>query len=171
MDFSIVRLLLYIAPMYFANSSAMMFGGGRHTIDFGMSLFDGRPLFGSGKTYRGLAAGVILGTVVSAILYLAFPEKTKLLTDSYIMLGFLLSCGALLGDLAKSFFKRRLGIGSGKDMFLFDQLDFVAGAIVFGLPLYVPNIIEVVVIAALTIIVHRASNYIAFRFKLKKVPW
>ncbi|VVC00410.1 CDP-archaeol synthase [uncultured archaeon] len=170
LDFTL-KLLLYIAPMYFANSCAMVFGRGKRQVDFGAKFSDGRPVFGPGKTYRGLLAGVAAGTAASVIIWLAFPNETMLLTSSYLGLGFLLSVGAVTGDLVKSFFKRRAGIEQGKDLFIVDQLDFVAGGVLFGWVFYAPSAAEMLVIAVLTIIVHRLSNLIAFKFNLKKVPW
>lgn len=170
----IARLLLYIAPMYFANSCAMVFGGGRTRLDLGRSLPDGHPIFGPGKTLRGLVAGVTAGTTASFMIAVVFPSQVTMLTaDSwaYVSLGFLLSLGAIVGDLVKSFFKRRAGIAQGKDVLLVDQLDFIAGGVIFGLAYYVPSAAEVAVIAAATVVVHRAANFIAFKLSLKKVPW
>lgn len=168
-DFA-VRILLYLAPMYFANSSAMLLGG-KTPIDFGKKFFDGRPLFGNGKTFKGLFFGTAIGTIVSAAIYFAFQDKTAVLTPNYPLFGFLLSFGAILGDMAGSFLKRRLGMEPGKPAFFLDQLDFVAGGIILGLPFYVPSLPELAVIVVLTLVVHRVSNYIAYRVKLKKVPW
>lgn len=174
MNEMIARILLLIAPMYFANSCALVFGGGRTMLDFGKNFYDGRPIFGAGKTLRGLVAGVCAGTTVAFLVATIFPAQTLLLVkDSweYVSLGFLVSLGAILGDLVKSFFKRRAGISQGKDLLLVDQLDFVAGGIMLGLAYYKPTWAEIAVIAALTVIVHRASNLAAFKLHLKKVPW
>ena len=78
-------------------------------LDRGYHLPDGKPLFGSHKTYRGLAGGVVAGTLVGWLL--GFP----------LWLGFgagLLSMG---GDLASSFIKRRLGTSSGDIVPVLDQ--------------------------------------------------
>ncbi len=174
MDDLIPRLLLYLAPMYFANSSALVFGGGRTKLDLGRTFLDGKPLFGQGKTLRGFVAGVTAGTTASFLLASAFPIQITLITADalgYVSFGFLVSTGAVVGDLIKSFFKRRAGVEQGKDLFLVDQLDFIAGGILFGLAYYTPTLAEIGVIAIATVIVHRASNFVAFKFSLKKVPW
>lgn len=167
----IAKLLLYIAPMYFANASAMIFGGGRTRMDFGANFLDGKPLLGSGKTLRGMVTGITAGTLVSVGVAVLIPGTSSLLTNQYVLLGFLLSLGAIAGDTVKSFFKRRAGIEQGKDLFLIDQLDFIVGGIIFGLVLYTPTTVELFVIAIGTVIVHRLANFMAFKFKLKKVPW
>jgi CDP-2,3-bis-(O-geranylgeranyl)-sn-glycerol synthase len=50
-----------------------------------------------------------------------------------IPLLFSLCCGALLGDVIESFFKRRIGKDRGQDWIPFDQLDFLIGALTFSL--------------------------------------
>jgi CDP-2,3-bis-(O-geranylgeranyl)-sn-glycerol synthase len=79
-------------------------------VDFGLRLPDGRPLFGSHKTWRGLAAGVLAAGVIGA----AGPLGA--------MAG--IACGALslYGDLMTSFLKRRFALPSGARLPLLDQL-------------------------------------------------
>ncbi|HZX34501.1 MAG TPA: CDP-2,3-bis-(O-geranylgeranyl)-sn-glycerol synthase [archaeon] len=166
----IMKLILYLAPMYFANSSAMLFGG-KTPVDFGKKFFDGKPVFGKGKTFRGSFAGIAAGTIVAAAITQFFPEQAGLLGKDYIMLGFALSLGAIIGDMAASFFKRRNNIEPGKQVLFLDQLDFVMGGMIFGSAFYVPDFYEIIFVGVLTLAVHKASNYAAFRLKLKKVPW
>ena len=45
---------------------------------------------------------------------------------------FSLCFGALTGDVTKSFFKRRIGKNRGEDWILFDQIDFIGGALLFS---------------------------------------
>lgn len=166
----ILKFLAYLAPMYFANSFAMILGG-KTPLDWNTKFFDGNPLFGSGKTFKGAFFGIAAGTFAAILILLLFPAGAAQLTSDYLLLGFLLSVGAIAGDIAGSFVKRRSGIEQGKEAPFLDQLDFVVGAIVFGSILYTPKIWEVAVVAGVTLIVHRISNYIAFKAKLKKVPW
>jgi CDP-2,3-bis-(O-geranylgeranyl)-sn-glycerol synthase len=49
--------------------------------------------------------------------------------------------GTGVGDAAKSFFKRRVGIAPGASWPVFDQLDFFAGAYVFLAPVYVAPLV------------------------------
>ncbi len=165
----ILKLLLFLAPMYFANSSAMLLGG-KTPIDLGKNFFDGKPIFGKGKTFRGLFFGIAMGTIASFILSLIFPIETTLF-GNYLFLGFLLSVGALIGDLIASFFKRRNKINQGEEILFLDQLDFVIGGMIFGSLIYTPEFYEIIFVGAITLIVHRASNFIAYKIKLKKVPW
>ncbi|MCR4335306.1 MAG: CDP-2,3-bis-(O-geranylgeranyl)-sn-glycerol synthase [archaeon] len=166
----IIKLIIYLAPMYFANSSAMLFGG-KTPIDFGKNFLDGKRLFGDGKTFKGLFFGTLIGTIISAIILTFLPELTLLLTPNYLLLGFLLSGGALIGDIAGSFFKRRNEIKQGGEVLFLDQLDFVIGGMIIGSLVYVPTFYEIIYAIIITLIVHRASNFVAYKIKLKKVPW
>ena len=94
--------LYFIFPAYCANAAPVIFGGGR-PINGGRNFRNGRPIFGPRKTFRGFFAGLIIGTLVSFLQgYLSGNFKV-------ILLGFMLSLGALTGDLVESFIKRRLG--------------------------------------------------------------
>lgn len=169
MDF-FLKIILYIMPLYVANSSAMLLGG-KTTLDFGKKLSDGKEIFGKGKTWKGTVFGIIAGTITSFLATLIVPEQTSIMTENYLLFGFLLSAGAIAGDLAGSFLKRRLSIARGKPVFLLDQLDFIAGGLLFGALLAMPKIEEITFIVVITIIAHKLSNYVAFKIKLKKVPW
>jgi CDP-2,3-bis-(O-geranylgeranyl)-sn-glycerol synthase len=162
---------LYILPAYIANSSAALFGGGL-PLDMGKKLGKHRIL-GDGKTFRGLFVGIVFGTTAGSVIGF-FASGTEFGIGSinfYTLLGFLLSSGAMLGDLIKSFFKRRLGFERGQMLPLIDQLDFVVGAIVLGSLIYVPTLAMVVFLIIITPIIHLLLNVIGYLLKLKKVPW
>ena len=89
----------------------------------------------------------------------------------------LLSAGALLGDLVKSFFQRRLGKDRGANWPVADQYDLVAGAFVLLL-LFDPGWLfanvtlpVLIVILILTPVLHRAMNILGYLIKVKEVPW
>lgn len=170
MEEEIIRLIIYLAPMYFANSSAMFFGG-KTPIDFGKKFLDGKPIFGKGKTFKGFVFGILAGTIVAFIISIMFPKTTSLLIPNYLLLGFFLSVGAIVGDMVASFFKRRNEIREGTEVLFLDQLDFVIGGMIFGSIFYIPEFYEIIAVGVLTLIVHKFSNYVAFKMKLKKVPW
>ncbi|PZW36950.1 CDP-2,3-bis-(O-geranylgeranyl)-sn-glycerol synthase [Humitalea rosea] len=106
-------------------------------VDFCRSL-GGKRLFGDHKTWRGMAAGVVAGAAAFAVLQRA-PDLRGILADpdsSQLspLFGAWIGCGALTGDLVKSFFKRRVGIPPGRSWFPFDQIDWLLGAIAFAIP-------------------------------------
>jgi len=170
-----LRVSLFLIPLYVANSSALLFGGGA-PIDFGKLHRDGNPLLGKGKTWRGAFAGIFAGSVAAAIVNFAFPPYAAL-ARGYLLIGILLSVGAIGGDMVASYFKRRNGIGQGEEVIFLDQLDFVFGGLVAVAlvslvdGVYVPDIYGITAISLVTIFAHKISNFIAFKAKLKKVPW
>ncbi|HII39104.1 TPA: CDP-2,3-bis-(O-geranylgeranyl)-sn-glycerol synthase [Candidatus Micrarchaeota archaeon] len=176
MDLQIVlELILFILPAYVANAMPVILGGGPK-LDSGKSLGDGRRILGDGKTLYGLIGGLMCGILTAAALAATIPDLfattaagfgTKLLT------GGLLAAGALCGDLAGSFFKRRTGMERGQPSLLLDQLTFLFFALAFAAP-YFPTqagIPGLVFLAVLTFVLHILFNVIAHRLKLKSVPW
>ena len=79
--------------------------------------------------------------------------------------------GALLGDLAAAFLKRRLGIAPGGFFPIVDQVDFVVGAIVFALPLAMVYWELAAAALVITPPIHLLTNIGAYKLKLKKNPW
>jgi CDP-2,3-bis-(O-geranylgeranyl)-sn-glycerol synthase len=86
-------------------------------------------------------------------------------------LGFLLSSGALFGDMMGSFIKRRLGIKQGRPAPILDQLNFIFGALLFTYPFSPIPLDMIITICLITPIVHLTSNIIAYKLKIKKVWW
>ncbi len=171
----IVQAVWLMLPAYISNPSAVVFGGGT-PIDLGKTWADGKRILGDGKTVRGLVIGTICGIIIGAMQifsssYIDFvPVHTPI---AVIMLSF----GALLGDIIKSFFKRRFGFPRGTQLLLVDQLDFVAGAWLFTYifdPVWfasnfsIPIIVTVLI---LTPVLHRLTNIFGYYIKIKKEPW
>ncbi len=136
----IIQAFWIVIPIYVANASAVIVGGGT-PIDFGRTWKDGRRILGDGKTWRGLFSGTFLGMTVGFGLtvgasYFSTSEYSFLGLTNFegfpvmIPLLFSLCFGALLGDVIESFFKRRIGKDRGQDWIPFDQLDFLVGALV-----------------------------------------
>ncbi|MDP6670520.1 MAG: CDP-archaeol synthase, partial [archaeon] len=119
-------VVLITIPIYLSNSFALILGGKTY-LDFGKNFFDGRPLFGKGKTFRGTIAGIVVGSVGALAVSVFLSDFTTVISANYFHYGFLLAAGAMLGDLVGSFIKRRTGLARGESVLLLDQLDFVAG--------------------------------------------
>ncbi len=171
---SLFVALWIMVPAYLPNSMAAVFGGGR-SIDGGKVWSDGRRIFGDGKTWRGLLGGILSGVAIGGV---------ELLVQNYV--GFsiltglsviLLAVGALLGDLVKSFFKRRLNKKRGEEWLIADQYDLVIGAfvllLIFNLSWVAATItLPVIVwILILTPLLHRGANIIGYLIGVKDVPW
>ncbi len=165
----IIYILHLFAPAYFANSSALIFGGGK-PLDFGRYFIDGRRILGDGVTIRGTALGTLAGFVLGIIFYYIFDNPLLNNVNIYL-LAFLLSFGALLGDAVGSFIKRRLKIERGKPAPLLDQLDFVFGAIFLSSFIYNYTTKIILTLIVITPVLHLTANVIGYLLKLKDVPW
>jgi CDP-2,3-bis-(O-geranylgeranyl)-sn-glycerol synthase len=175
--FSAVAALWVMLPAYVPNSAAAVFGGGT-PIDLGRKFSDGRRIFGDGKTYRGFLGGVLSGVAVGLVQILAaFTFGLDMLPRHTILSVFLLATGALLGDLVKSFFKRRLGKARGESWLIADQYDLVVGSLLLVLLVYPGWVVEnitlpiLVWIILLTPLLHRVVNIIGYYIGVKEVPW
>ncbi len=166
--FLIKIILLYLVPLYVANAFPVVFHG-KTPIDFGKKIGTNRIL-GDGKTWKGAIAGILAGTFAGIIISFIYPEAFNIIPH-YIWLSFFLSVGVILGDIIKSFFKRRLNFKRGEMWFPFDQLDFIFGGFLFSLLIRMPELEMFVILLGFTIIFHLGANYLAFKLKLKKVPW
>lgn len=171
----ILQSIYFMLPAYLANMAPVLL----QWIPFGARPIH-EKLFGAHKTYRGIIGGVIF-----AIITLFLQRKIDFFYDmpllsykyyshnhyEFWLLGFLFGFGALTGDLVKSFFKRRLGIASGKPWVPFDQLDFVIGALLFVSIIYIPPISHIVIILVLSPILSLLTNIAAYSLNMKKVWW
>ena len=83
------------------------------------------------KTIVGLFAGVVAAVVVTWGQACIGWQGAPVNYVDWIELGLYLGGGAMVGDSAKRFFKRRFGVRPGKPWVPRDQLDFVLGALVF----------------------------------------
>jgi CDP-2,3-bis-(O-geranylgeranyl)-sn-glycerol synthase len=169
----IIKAVWLMLPAYIANPTAVVFGGGK-PIDFGKNWLDGRRILGDGKTFRGLIGGTACGIIMGLIQMQLLPQSMGNFTFTAIIT---LSLGALLGDIVKSFFKRRLRFERGAKLPIIDQLDFVAGAWILTYIVdpqwFTGNFTFWVVISVLllTPILHRLTNIIGYYIKVKKEPW
>jgi CDP-2,3-bis-(O-geranylgeranyl)-sn-glycerol synthase len=174
---ALVAAFWIMLPAYVPNPVAAAAGGGR-PIDGGKYFSDGRRIFGDGKTYRGFIIGILAGIIVGIfqIFLQTHPAFAFLPVHTYLSV-FLFSFGALLGDLLKSFFKRRLGKERGEKWMIADQYDLVAGAfllaVIFDYSWVISTITLpiLVFILILTPVLHRAMNIIGYIAGVKDVPW
>ncbi|MFB6080382.1 MAG: CDP-2,3-bis-(O-geranylgeranyl)-sn-glycerol synthase [Haloferacaceae archaeon] len=166
-------------PAYVPNNAAVLAGGGR-PIDGGRT-WRGRRLLGDGKTWRGTVAGVLAGVALALALDVVRGGAAALLgvplAPFPLSAAVGLAAGAMVGDIAASFLKRRSGRTRGALVPVVDQLDFVVGALAcaalfapawFGRT-FTPAAVGVVVVA--TPILHVGTNAIAYALGLKDEPW
>jgi CDP-2,3-bis-(O-geranylgeranyl)-sn-glycerol synthase len=162
--------LWFIFPAYCANAVPVIFGGG-YPLDACRTFFDGKPILGSHKTLRGFLSGLIAGTLVGYLQTLLFQNVIFQYDSRFqydIMLGFVLSLGALFGDLVESFIKRRLSIPPGSSLLVADQLDFVVGALFFSLPFSSLPLFIMLLIILITLPLHLLTNILAEHLSLRR---
>ncbi|MDE1845954.1 MAG: CDP-2,3-bis-(O-geranylgeranyl)-sn-glycerol synthase [Candidatus Micrarchaeota archaeon] len=158
----IIYPIIYILPGYVANGAPVLFGGGR-PIDGGRRIRRNR-IFGDNKTWRGLIAGVLAGTLIG------FGESFFL--PYMLVVGVAQALGAHFGDLLGSLIKRRGGTSPGHRGGLMDQYLFVFFALLFAAPFgNLPDIYGIIFILLITGGLHLFTNSVAHRWKLKSVPW
>ncbi|MBR1368110.1 hypothetical protein RJ53_00815 [Methanocalculus chunghsingensis] len=164
-------------PAYVPNPVAAATGGG-YPIDGGRYWRDGRRIFGDGKTWRGLFIGIGGGLFIGSlqIAVQSYPALSSL-PEHTLLSVLLLSAGALLGDLGKSFLKRRRNLERGAKWPVADQYDLVIGAsillVLFNLSWIISTITLPIALAILIItpLLHRGANLLGYALGIKEVPW
>ena len=106
------RLVVLLAMANGAPVLAKKLMGNRFAapLDGGMSFIDGRPLFGTSKTVRGIVLSVLTTSLGAPLVGLDWK------------LGALTATGAMGGDLFSSFVKRRLGLPPSSMAIGLDQI-------------------------------------------------
>ena len=164
----IIQSLYFFLPGYVANMAPILL----RWIPFG-----GKPihekLFGSHKTWRGLMAAILVGGLVfllqKALYNIGFQSWALIdYADFPGYFGFLQGAGVILGDLVKSFYKRKQGIKSGNPWWGWDQVDFVIGGLLLGFLVYVPPAGTVLLLMIVSPILHLLANNIGYLLKIKK---
>jgi CDP-2,3-bis-(O-geranylgeranyl)-sn-glycerol synthase len=183
-ELAVLELAVWLGlPAWIANAVPVICGGGR-PIDGGAMFRDGSRWLGDGKTVRGFFVGVIFGTLVGVAQYLLAPTLRPLLglfvtvtpemdyvLSMQIQAAFLMSLGALTGDLIGSFVKRRVGLPSGASSPVLDQIGFIIMALIFAAPVLQPEGVYVTVLVLTTLAIHWISNALGYLLGLKKNPW
>ncbi len=175
------QALFFFLPSYIGNAAPVLlnqlgwFEALKKPIDGGVQL-GGNDLFGKTKTWRGLLGGAVAGALIAGLqmaLYVWVPDTQGWFLFSYdsfgiLGFGFLLGLGEGLGDLLKSFFKRRLGKKSSAPFFPFDQMSFL-GALALGSLYYVPSVEHIGVIVVFSLFIPVCANIIAYKLGWKSV--
>jgi CDP-2,3-bis-(O-geranylgeranyl)-sn-glycerol synthase len=136
--FDMGMVLWLTMPLFGANMLAVVTGRGGQPIDGGKCWHDGQRLLGDGKTRQGFLYAPLFAAFATHFLGFLFYSSpgTRFLSDVWIdgpfdgwipMLG--LAYGALIGDLVKSFFKRRGGASRGAAWPFWDQFDAIVGGL------------------------------------------
>jgi CDP-2,3-bis-(O-geranylgeranyl)-sn-glycerol synthase len=170
----LVESLFFFLPAYVANMAPIF----AKSLSLPLAKPINAVLFGSHKTWRGLYAaylGALLVLIAQKFLWQISWFRNNSVLDYQQINIFLFAIpfglGAIIGDLMKSFFKRRINKQPGAPWFPFDQIDFVVGALFFLSPLFFPGWAVVTCLIVLTPVFHFLANVIGYWLGLKEVWW
>ena len=150
-------------------------------LDLGTTL-RGRRVFGANKTWRG-ALVTVLGTACFATLlawvntrWLQWPVAVPFAAAHPFAWGALLGSGYIAGELPNSFVKRQLDIApgapgsgvAGRVFWLVDQLDSLAGMLLFTWPVWHPSIRVIAALVALMLVAHPVAAWVMMLAGLKQ---
>ncbi len=130
-----------------------------HPVDLGLPWFDGLPVFGPHKTWRGLAAS-LAGTSLFSLFTPAGPFN-----------GFLIASLSMAGDLIASFIKRRLKLRSGARAMGLDQcVEAMLPLVLLRKQLFL-SWQEILIITVLFAAVELVISPLLYRLGLRRNPY
>jgi len=132
---------------------------GAWQVDGGLTLGDGRPLFGRSKTLRGLASAVAATTVVAV----AFGHPWQI--------GALFGAGAMFGDLFSSFVKRRRSIPPSGQATGLDQIPEALLPLLVCYGYFGLDPLSVVVVVALFTAATLVASPVMYWLGIRKRPY
>lgn len=178
--FFIGQCFYFMLPAYFANMTPLIAKKMRildslaFPIDRGRK-FNGNPVLGNNKTLRGLLLGTAagIGTAYFQLFLFSFDFFRDLSFVDYssinlFLFGFLLGFGSLVGDIGESFIKRRFGKNPGESWIPWDQIDFVFGALIFILPVFIPSLFSAVTMIIVSFFWYFSANKVAQLLNLRE---
>jgi len=146
-------------------------------VDFGRK-FKNQPILGKNKCWRGVIFGIPIGILVAGLqlrLYRFSCIKEISLFDysevNILAFGFLISAGAVFGDLLFAFIKRRLKMEPGARFIPFDQTNYVIGSALFLTIFLKINILVWITVFILTLFLHLIFNRIGYLLGLHQNKW
>ena len=180
-------VLWIMMPAYLANTIAVLTGG-KYPIDQGKIHSDGNRILGDGKTWSGLVGGTLGGVFIGflqvnlgegLIEALSGSQDADFWGENSIIVFFLLSFGALFGDMTASFIKRRSQLKRGDKSPLLDMFDFIGMALLLSfifanewlMSWILDGYMPLFTLLIATPILHRGVNIIGFKIGVKNEPW
>lgn len=175
---NLLQVFLIFLPAFIANAVPVVAKNIPYIRQFSRPIH--ARLLWANKTVRGLMTGVITGMFVGLVLFLwrwFFVSILPVYSEYYnlystwsvsVFLGGWLGLGALVGDMVKSFFKRKLWYKPGTMFQPWDGIDYMVGAIIFALPFYYPGILGCLFLLIIWPILSLISNTIAYKIGWKE---
>lgn len=128
-------------------------------VDGGWVFVDGQPLFGRSKTVRGLVLSLLLTTAVAVLLGLTW------------WLGALIAIGAMVGDLASSFSKRRLRLPPSSQALGLDQIPESLLPLLLIKPWLPIALADIALVVVAFVIVELALSRVLYRLRIRERPY
>jgi len=128
-------------------------------VDLGVTFVDGQPLLGHTKTWRGLLAAILAGSVVASLSGLSAKH------------GAMFALLTMIGDLFASFTKRRLRLAPssrsrGLDVLPESLLPSTVMSTELGL-----NMIEIASVVMIFFVIEVFLSPILYRWHIRKRPF
>jgi CDP-2,3-bis-(O-geranylgeranyl)-sn-glycerol synthase len=164
--FRVVQLLYFMAPAYAANMAPPFV---RYWSGWNPPL--SQRWLGSHKTAGGFAIGVLAAVAATFVQSRFAWESALAAPEAWLTLGLRFGVGAMAGDTAKSFVKRRAGIAPGRPWIPWDQIDFVLGALALVWGAAALSWVDLATILALSVIGHILVNHLAYWLGIRDVRW
>ena len=130
-----------------------------------------RHWLGDHKTLLGFGLGVLVAILTTLVQAQIDWTGSLVPYSEWPSLGLGFGIGAMGGDSAKSFVKRRMGIAPGAPWIPVDQLDFVAGALLIVWPWASITWSDVGVILVLSFFGGIAVNHTAYWIGIRATRW
>ena len=128
-------------------------------LDGWLKLSDGRPLFGASKTIRGIVISVVCTTVAAVMLGFGW------------VVGATLAAASMVGDLASSFVKRRLGLKVHAQAFGLDQIPEALLPLLFLRSRLHLSGVDIAVLVAAFILFEVVLSYFLFKLRIREQPY
>jgi CDP-2,3-bis-(O-geranylgeranyl)-sn-glycerol synthase len=162
----LLELVYFMLPAYVANMSPPFTRFWR-----GWNAPINRKLLGDHKTVIGFALGFAMGVLTAYVQSRIDWERSLWPGSSWLSVGIAMGFGAMAGDSAKSFFKRRIGITPGKPWIPWDQLDFPIGALLLVWPLASLGWLDAAIILVFTFVADIAVNHVSYWLRIRETKW
>lgn len=128
-------------------------------LDGNVKFIDGRALFGSSKTIRGVIVSILATSACAPLLGLDWK------------IGLLVAITAMLGDLLSSFLKRRLGLPPSSRATGLDQIPESLFPLLASKPLLSLTALDVAAGTAIFWIGEIILSRILFRLRIRERPY
>ena len=141
-----------IAARILGNNSAL-------PLDGNVTLFDGKPLFGSSKTLRGVLLSILLTTACAPLIGLDW------------VVGSVVALTAMIGDLFSSFVKRRLGMADSSQFTGLDQIPESLLPLLVCMFLLPLTLIDVAIVTTIFFVGALVLSRILFKLNIRDRPY